>query len=393
MSGPPSATDVLPEARRILALARRDEREAERALAALPLPVQVAIVCEAPAAQRAKLLGLLPEPEAAIPLVPDAELVFAVKASGLDDASWLLASATARQIATCFDLDAWKGLTPDRASLGEWFAVLAAAGEEALLRGAHAIDAEVLALFLRSHIEVALDPKDEHWQAPPGAQTLEGQFYFWAKHEGDDLEAVAALLDALFREDYWLYFRMMQAVIWELETELEEWALRWRAGRLADLGFPEWEDAIRIYGFLRPEQRSVLADRPHELSINEWDLPVWIPSLPALAGGSHAIFRAAFELSVDARRAFFYAFVALANKIAVADGLALGDVETLPRSIEKAARFASLGLEHAAKCNATTLADALSRSTVEHLFRVGANLDPEASRPARGNDEDLGDDR
>ena len=32
-----------------------------------------------------------------------------------------------------------------------------------------------------------LDPKDEEWQAPDGAQTLDGQFYFLAVKPGDDL--------------------------------------------------------------------------------------------------------------------------------------------------------------------------------------------------------------
>ena len=162
MQGPPAPIDVLPEARRILALARRDEREAERALAALPLPIQVAVVCEAPAAQRAKLLGLLPAPEHAIPMLPDAELVFAVKASGLDDASWLLASATPRQIATCFDLDAWAGLAPDRAALSQWFAVIAEAdgtaeevsGAVANLKEAMAEGALLPPATITDHVEI-----------------------------------------------------------------------------------------------------------------------------------------------------------------------------------------------------------------------------------------------
>ena len=388
MSGPPAPIDVIPEARRILALARKDEREAERALAALPLAVQVAVVCEAPAHQRAKILGLLSSPESAVPLLPDAELVFAVKASGLDDASWLLAIATPQQLSTCFDLDAWRGVEPDRAALARWFAVLAEAGEETLVRAAHAIDAEVLALYLQSNIHVMLDPKDEQWQPPPGAQTLEGQFWFVAKAEADDLEPVVKLLDALFREDYWLYFRMMQAVMWELEPELEEWSLRWRTGRLADLGFPSWDEAMRIYGFLRPEQRTVLADRALDHAVGEWDLPVWIPNLPALASNPYSLFRAAFELEPDARRAFFYAFVALANRVAVADELPLGDVDTLPKAIDKAAALASTGLEHVASENGVGLGEALARSGVEHLFRVGANLDPERARPPRRQEDD-----
>jgi len=152
----------------LLALARHDKHAAEEALAGLSLEHQLALVCEAPAGQRARLLELLPQPEAAVPLLPDAELVFTVKAVGLDDGSWLLEHATPRQLATCFDLDAWQGLDPDRGQLAHWFAVIAEAGEETLVRAAHAIDPEVLALYLRDQIDVMLDPKDDDWQPPPG---------------------------------------------------------------------------------------------------------------------------------------------------------------------------------------------------------------------------------
>ena len=73
----------LPEARRILALARKDRRAAEKLLADLPVNAQIATFCEAPAERRAALLELMPEPETLSPLLPEAELCFAVKASGL----------------------------------------------------------------------------------------------------------------------------------------------------------------------------------------------------------------------------------------------------------------------------------------------------------------------
>ena len=381
MADAPAPINVLSEAQRILKLSRTDKREAEQALAALPLPVQVAIVCEAPVASRAKILGMLPEPEAAIPMLPEGELVFTVKGVGLDDASWILEHATPRQLATCFDLDAWKGLDPDRTSIAHWFAVLAEAGESTLLRATHAIDPEVLSLYIRSQVDVMLDPNDEEWQAPVGAQTLEGQFYFVAKKEGDDIAPLLQLLHALFREDYWLYFRMMQGVMWELEPELEESSLRWRTGRLADLGFPSWEDSMRVYGHLRPELRGVLAEHATVAPIGEWDLAVWLPNLPSLTKNEHSIFSAVQELDEHARRGFFYAFVSLANKVAVADRMSLGEAETLPKAIEKAAVISSRGLEHLATENETGLADALGRTTLEYMFRVGASLDPESAHP------------
>ena len=44
--------------------------------------------------------------------------------------------------------------------------------------------------------------------------------------------------------------------------------------------------------------------------------------------------------------------VALANRVAIADGLELGDAESMPTALLKAARLASLGLDHLARARA-----------------------------------------
>lgn len=369
------------DARRVLDLATRDRRAAGQALAELSLEDQVGLVCQAPVGRRASLLELTPEPERVVPLIPVAELCFTARAVGLADASWLLEHATPEQIVACVDLDAWSGLTPDQAAMGEWLATLAEAGPETLLRAAQSLDAEMMVLYLREHAEVYLDPADDEWEPPDGCQTIDSQFHFRARTANDDLAPLVALLHALFRDDYWLYFRLMQGVIWEMESDLEEWSLRWRTGRLGDLGFPSWDEAMRIYGYVRPENRADIPDNVDPLAVSEWMLPVWIESLPAAADSPHAIFRAAADLDDGERRAFFYAFVALANKVAVADAMPLSDVETLPNAIEKVAVVASHGLEYIAQECSLTLPDVLRRLTLERLFRVGASIDPESSRP------------
>jgi len=368
--------------KRLLQLARRDRAQAEEALAKLSEQDQLALVCEAPLAERGALLSLLPQPEAVIPRMPPAELCFTVKAIGLADAAWLLEHATPEQTIAALDLDAWSGTALDRATASEWLEALARTSADAQLRALEALDAELLVLALRERIGVEQRP-DEHegWSPPEGAQTLEGQFHYWALRENDDLADVTTLLRTLFERAYWSYFRLMQAVRWELESDTEEWALRWRTGRLEDLGFPTWDDAMRIYRFLAPEQRRALPPEVRPPEIGAWQLPVWMPRLPATGGPGERIFRAIAALPDAARRARFYAFVALANRVAVADRLPLGDAESTPAAIAKAARLASEGLAHLAAEHGLPDTEVLERASLEHLFRVGANLDPERARP------------
>lgn len=372
---------LLPRARRLLELARGDPEAARRAIGELPLEAQVALVCETPLARRAELLELLPAPERVIPKIPEAELCFTIKAAGLADAPWILEYATPEQVVACIDLDAWSGMTPDREALDAWLDALAETESEAFLRSFRALDPEIAVLYLKGRIEILQKPSDEDWQPPRGAQTLDGQFYFAARGEGDDIAAIVRLLSLLFQHDYWTYFRFMQGVVWELDSVNEEWSLRWRTGRLQDLGFPPWEEAMEIYHFLPPSERAALPEDARPLDVSEWHLPMWMPGLPATRDAEQLIFRTLALLEDEERRACFYAFIAVANKLAVADRMPLGDAESTPRAIEKAAHFISEGLAFVSAENRLEAVEVLRRVPLGRLFRVGANLDPERAKP------------
>lgn len=367
--------------RQLIELARRDRSAAERALAALPLDEQLALVCDAPLAERARLLDLLPAPEAIVPALPTAELCFTVKAIGLADAAWMLELATPEQVVAALDLDAWRGNALDVAAANEWLQALARTSPEARVRSVLALDTELLVLALRGRIGAVQRPDDaEGWSPPDGSQTLEGQFHYWAISDDDDLSDVTDLLRPLFESAYWVYFRLMLALQWELDSDTEEWALRWRSGRLEDLGFPSWDEAMRIYRFLAPERRRELPPDERPLDVAAWELPVWLPRLPEARGEGQRLFRAIASLDEDERRAIFFAFVGLANRVAVADRLPLGDAESTPRAIEKAAVLASAGLAELASAHGRGDVELLRRVSLERLFRIGANLDPERAR-------------
>ena len=374
------------EAQRILELARHDSAAAQEILRGLTLEEQVSLVCELPVAARARLLGLLPVPEQVIPALPESELCFTAKAVGLADAGWILEHASNDQLQACFDLDAWSDHALDPTALGEWFDALDDAGEETLVRGALAIDTELLYIFLRERIAAELRPNEDGWEPEAGSQTLEGQFYYRALTEADDVATVSRLLRGLFERDYWLYFRMLQALTWEDPIENEEFALRWRNGRLEDLGFPPWEEAMRIYGFLRADQRLTLPAQSGALAVEGWQLPVWMPRLPVAIDARHLVFRAAAALDDEERRAFLIAFIALSNQVAVAERMPLGDAESTPKAIEKAAALSSRGLELLAKHHGSDSVSMLRRVPVSRLFRVGASLERDESRSTSSPD-------
>jgi len=356
----------------------------------MALEEQVALVCETPLARRSEMLALLPVPEDVIPLIPEAELCFTIKAIGIEDSSWLLEYATPEQVVASVDLDGWKGTLPDRDALDRWLDVLSTGSETSFLRSIRALDPELVVLFLKHRIWCHLKPDDDDdWQPPEGGQTIDGQFYFVAVGDADDIAAIIVLLRSLFTVDYWMYFRMMQGIIHEPDIENEEWALRWRTGRLEDLGFPPWDRAMRIYRFIQPDVRTLIPEETDALDVGEWHLPVWIPSLPASLDHQHLLFRTLARLDEEERRSALYGFIALANKVAVADRMELGDAESTPRAIDKAAAFASDGLEFIAAERNLNATDVIRRVHVDRLFTVGANLNPDRARPRESAQIDL----
>jgi hypothetical protein len=385
MALPPDSAPVL---QHILDLAKAERATATEAIGKMAIAEQVALVCDTPLARRSDVLGLLPAPEEVIPKIPEAELCFTVKAIGIEDSAWILSCATQEQVVACLDLDAWQGNSPDRATLDRWLDSLAHSGDESFLRGIQALDPELVVLFLKHRVQCIQKPDDDDdWQVPEGSQTIDDQFFIIANRDSDDLEAVLAMLRSLFVADYWTYFRMMQGVIHELDTDNEEWALRWRTGRLEDLGFPTWDRAMQIYRFIRPEDRALIPEADEALPVGEWHLPVWMPRLPAARDHAHLLFRAFAELDPSERQAALFSFIALANRIAVADRMQLSDAESTPQTLEKAAEFASAGLEFIASENGLEISDAVRRTSLERLFTVGANLNPERARPTEPSEQ------
>ncbi|HEY7725013.1 MAG TPA: DUF6178 family protein [Anaeromyxobacteraceae bacterium] len=314
---------------------------------------------------RARLDLLLdaPDPGARVRSLPADELYFAVREVGLADAGDLVRLASPGQFRTFLDLECWKKDRLEPARALPWLAAARGradreeAAERAWRRKLEALDVELLELVLLGVFRVH---DLESWPDPPAhwLRTPDGQFAVEFLVEGAEHETAQHLLDDLVAADPFQAARFLSALRWELPSELEETALRWRAGRLQDLGHPPLEEALSWFASPRPPAAPAPPDRTPGLLRG--------PRRP----GSY-LEGAADALPPGAREALDPQLAAAANAVLVADGVDVSDPEAVRAAARAARTLVELGLEAASGGDVLAAAAALASTPVKALFQRG----------------------
>jgi hypothetical protein len=350
----------------LLRLGRSDRAAARARLRELSAE-EVASAChELRPESRSEFLMLVESPEEVVPLLAEAELVQTVRAGGMSEAAWLLELATPEQRIACFDLDCWNGTELLVPRVQEWLDALIEAGRPTLVRALEEIDLELLLIALRAEAAVAVVGKED--EPPIGWFTADGVVYFGVE-EDKSPHRVNEIAQSLFGESPALYWRMVYGALFESPSECEEEALRWRTNRLSDLGFPDRDQAMRVYRPLVPEK---VADwtPPSDSSALARSI-----ALPRQLRGS--LLGEALTALPQNRAADVLGYVlGVANSLAVADGLPLSESESVPRALEKAVRGIDAGLRELSRARNLPPDQILERTAPLDLFRVAATLDP-----------------
>jgi hypothetical protein len=322
----------------------------------------------APGRRRLDLLLYGPNPTALVRALPADDLYFTIREIGLGDAVELVQLASAEQFRTFLDLEAWqRGELQPRKALpwlraaraGSADSPLAAARWRAKLRR---LDPEVLELALRDAIRLhALDDDpDPHLESDRFMRTPEGKYIVEFVVDGAEYMAIRGILDDLYAEDPFQATRLLSAIQWELPSELNDSALRWRTGRLADLGYPSLDEALSW--FARP------APRPAA--------PAGAPARPAgfwleRLGTGSLLARAAARLAPAAREHLELELVTAANAVLVADAVDTGDLDAVRSAMEGARAFVEMGLEVEAGADEARAAEILATTAVKAVFQRG----------------------
>jgi Family of unknown function (DUF6178) len=347
------------------------------------------------------LLLSAPDPRALVRSLPEQELYLAILDIGLDDSAELVAMASPRQFVHFLDAACWprRDAPPDPRKILKWM-TLARKGADATdltLRRYYeklsAVDPELFSLLLRFELVVHEIEENEplpevasgnSWTSPDRRYLVE------IKEDGAGYAVLKRLLDDLAAQDAFMVSRTLEAIRWDVPTELEETARRWREGRLRDLGVPGIEEAL---GFVARPPRSKAAKAAAAGSPQAAAAP-GAPAAPAqgaagpvsgtttsisgtttslaLAGAIDPpmLDRAIARLSGDdldfAEEAVAYA----ANASLVAWSVQLDDAPEVHRVLTDAHSLLSLGLELVSNGDVVEAAGALAGRPVRQIFQA-----------------------
>lgn len=273
------------------------------------------------------------------------EAYYIVKEIGLDQALPILLELSQKQLQAGIDLDCWSRYDFAADSFDNWLAAFALAGPEALASAFLSLDYVVQLLFLAQTVTV-YDPDTD--QIPPEdkaagksrAMTPDGFYLLELKTEMALRIHPFTLLDGLYQYDPTVTHQLLSDIRVDLPSQIEEEALRFRSGRMNDLGFVSTDEAAVL--FSRPSIRKPLPRPRKPVSAR-----TRVPSVYAAPLSETSLLQQALSLITDQDRLsrLEQEIVWAINSAIIAYGEKTENIEHITDIAERVRDTISLGLE------------------------------------------------
>ena len=368
-------------------LLARPASEAEKLLAGLSFREQLQLVLSAPWHLRPRIITLSPLAEGLVRNLPPQELFLTLKAVSTEEAVDLLAYAKGEQIQLIFDLDAWrKDRIVDERFLA-WLVLLFEAGEDSVARWLRVADFDFLVAVLQRFIRVIKRPDDTDltealdWLPP---YTLDDTYFIEFRKKKFEFY-FRRIIEIIRNMEETYYYNLMEALIWELPSQVEEMAYRWRRGRLADHGIPDYFNALEVYapladGRLRQVDPRYLPGREPEEE--RGPQPGFLPVIhrPGAERFTLALSRVSDPAQLDRlKRELAW----ITNKVLTVDHINLDEISQVEDSLNKVLGYLNIGLEYLAGPDPEAGARVLENYFLEDIFRLAHTLIVRLRKKAR----------
>lgn len=322
------------------------------------------------------------------------KLFYTLKEIGLADAVDLLALASPGQIRDMVDLDCWRKDALDDRRLLTWLMFLDEAGSSKLAEWALHADIELLVLLVKRHFEVVRKveiEEDPHFD-PSRYFTFDDQYLL--RFVGEEEPILALLLERIRVLDYETYSRVLEWSLLELDSVLEEDSLRWRNARLADRGYPSYDEARTLFRFVTPE--TVALDRYRRAAVTKIRYAAdeeLVPADHALMlmdnGQDSLLVRALAALPLEVIEHIRHELAMLTNETAVAEACDLGELAEVRKCAEEVHDYVNIGLAQLAHENETEAVRLLSETLLRPFFQIGVSATLRVQHRARALDTAL----
>ncbi|MBN2802307.1 MAG: hypothetical protein JXR91_04345 [Deltaproteobacteria bacterium] len=225
-------------------------------------------------------------PDAMVKQMSPQDILFAMDQADEEQLTDLLLLVSKEQFDSIIDLSCWDGYTPSIEKVETLIAPLVATGLEGAMQALDKLENELKTLILKNHITVYLreDKDDDEPWVPDTSDfitTPDGFYFIEIPFADDQTDVVKQLIQALLFKPFEEYHAEFQCVLHDLPSELEESALRWREGRLGDLGFGTIEEGMALLSPIDPVTLQTELDK----KIKESKIPhplVTVGTLPAV---------------------------------------------------------------------------------------------------------------
>ena len=308
------------------------------------------------------------------------ELYFTMDAGGWPEAADLVLQATPEQMLGVFDLDCWEKdrFEPERQLA--WMMTMLETDHERLASRMRVIDYEYLLMFFSEFIRVRrFEWSDISEESTDDSElmTVDEEYQFQLIKPDEKLHnEITALIQHLYTTNHELYKQIMEGLIWELPSNLEEYNLCIRSGRMADNGFPEHLEALGMFSPLNPQamKKELLAK---SVTLPDKNAVPPIEKLPALYRywfRNRSFFNTTLEkLDSDNYKRLSYELSIMGNRAMMA-GNACRHIENAEQALAQMHKYLDIGLTYLSESSEERAIELLEKVPLIDIFRAAYSL-------------------
>jgi len=318
-----------------------------------------------------------PDPEAVMAAIPAQSAYLLVKQMGEESALDLLELATSAQVQAMFDFECWDKDRLETKPTKMWFRILMAMDHDRFIRHARKMDFTFLVLFCKRHMSVERFEEMLDWDPDTGAETYippDRRHIITYMGNRDEVRFIHEFTQRILRMNMEFYYEIIEALYWELPSDLEEWAYQDRIGRMTERGFPDYFSAIEIFSTVNPEKfRPAAKATASGLSSEEFAdadrrrfLQLYEPKGDFL--------RELIARDFPGRDDVVTEIMAVTNMVSVAHRVSVADAEKVRGVVEATNGYLNIGLEHLSGGVPEKGVGILQEKRLLDVFKIGRSL-------------------